>query len=139
MKRKSKVDWGFYNPSESEFRENLEDKPYNFRKITKEDVDRVYMFMLDKIGEEFAVKSNQIANRCGIPQSRGDYHIRSIIYQVCKDKGLPIVSSSMGYFIAKDPMELMTYLNSLESRIESIIYRKSVVLNAFKKYYEPLT
>lgn len=104
-------------------------------KFSKDVEDKVYKFMLDKVGEEFAVKAPQIAKHCGINQTKSDSYVRAILSQMSRNRKLPLVSNAKGYFIPKDELELLAYIENLEKRINAIIFRKSLVYHAFMKYY----
>lgn len=79
-----------------------------------------------------AISSTELSERVGIEQSNGTPEARFAIRSLIKKTGLPIGACSDGYYLITSERQLYDYIERLNSRIEGIETRKSLLIEAFE-------
>jgi hypothetical protein len=105
------------------------------KKVDEEMVHKIYEVMLNHIGRQNAVKSNEIAKAIGMEKS-GDVTnrmIRIAIVDVMKKYRVAIGSRGKGYYLITTKGELRAYIKSLGRRMREIKQRANLVWQCFNE------
>lgn len=105
------------------------------KKFDDKVVERVLKYIKTRVGANKAVSADTIEKRCGIAHTKGNSFLRRVIIMRGLERGIPIISSDKGYFVAKSYEEIITYLLTLEFRVHGILERKMKVIRAYENYY----
>ena len=97
-------------------------------KYSNDDINRVV-----DISTHQPIKATQIAEHLGFSTENNQVETRGLITEAISAGNLIISNTYYGYSIAKNRDEVITYIRSIDSRIENLKSRKGNILNAWKK------
>ena len=87
----------------------------------------------EAVGVENAITSSTLADRIGVTEPNGNPITRKDILEIMRRTGVPIGSTSEGYFVIATVGELSVYLDHLDERIGGIEERKRLVAANFER------
>lgn len=105
-------------------------------RVDGELLDRIQELMLDHKGPANTISSGAIADVLGINDSDAQPKTREAIRILTEERGVPIASTSQGYYLIQTHEHLTDYLESLDGRIAGIQKRKQTVIDAWESHLE---
>lgn len=87
--------------------------------------------LFDHVGSDNRITSRELSDRLGnLDHLDSTPETRTIIRGLVNEYGLPVVSSTKGYFMVSNQEELEQYIDDLNSRIMGIEKRRDSLLSA---------
>lgn len=105
-------------------------------RVDGELLDRLQALMMDHRGPDNTISSGQIAEMLDIDDGEAQPKTREAIRTLSEERGVPIASTSRGYFLIETEGQLNDYLERLDSRIAGIQQRKQTVMDAWGDHLE---
>ena len=99
---------------------------------TPEFRERLTGVLREHAGKAHAIKARALAHELGcLSRDQTEFALRQVIARLI-DEGVPVASSSTGYFWLENDNELNEYIESLRTREEGLRVRREAVLKAWR-------
>lgn len=101
---------------------------------TDSDLVEVAAILADHRGKDNAITSGEIADMTGLDAHDSTPTTRGVIRKLIVEYGLPIASTSTGYYFIENGVEVSECLRQLEGRMAGIQRRKDRLCDAVETY-----
>ena len=82
--------------------------------------DRVEKMLPDMMGRKNAMHTRNISARLGLDIAKSDRQVRKVMKTLLIERGLPVISTRKGFFLARNKQELKEYMWSLEEHVKGM-------------------
>lgn len=95
--------------------------------------EQIKDILLKHIGHKNPIKSKEISEKMGFPLEDTQSVSRKAIWETAEKFGLPLVSSSKGYYIAETDEEVEKYRDNIKQRIQGMESTLKMVIKNYKE------
>lgn len=92
--------------------------------------------LLNHKGKSNAITAKEVSRLMGFPLEDTQSASRRAIWDTAKQHGLPLVSSTKGYYIATNKEEIAEYNAEIQKRINGMELTRKAANENFHKWYE---